>query len=133
MTKKSAKKIRSIVSNIDKQIWQYPCSVDESQGDSSNTDGTHQSPTELGLDTVQNSMSIVASPQKHGAQSEQVAIQAVNTGAMQVNYSNVQIAGPPPLLKSCFAGAEHSTESSAIPSPNIQYSVSPPPLIQCSD
>ena len=131
VTKKSAKKIRSVVSNSDEQVWQYP--VDESQGESSNTGGhgTRQSPTQLGLDTAQNSMSILASPRKHDAQKEEVAIQAVNTGAMQVNYSNVQIAshGPPPLLKSCFAGAEHST---TLPSPNFQYSVSPPSLTQCS-
>ena len=37
VTKKLPMKIRSIISDVDELVWQYPQSIDESQGDSLNT------------------------------------------------------------------------------------------------
>ena len=54
VTKKSAKKIRSVISDVDELAWQYPHSVGESQGDSSNTESDVAQPGEL----VPSSMSL---------------------------------------------------------------------------
>ena len=109
VTKQSAKKIKSIISDVDELAWQYPHCIVESQSDSPNTDVTH--------DSIPNSMSIVSSPQKVDIHltKEQVTFQPVNAGTLQVNYSNVQIAGPPPLVKSLsLTSVEHSIACPAI-------------------
>ena len=128
VTKKSAKKIKSTISDVDELAWQYPHCIVESQSDRSNTDVTH--------DSIPNSMLIVSSPQKVDIHStkEQVTFQPVNAGTLQVNYSNVQIPGPPPIVKSLpLTSVEHSIACPAIQSPHTQYSTSPPPLTRYSD
>ena len=127
VTKKSARKIKSIVSDVDQQAWQYPHSV-EVQGDSS---GTDTDITQPGIDIVPSSMSIVSSPQKLDVHSTKEQV-TVNTGTLQVNYSNVQIAGPPPLIKSPLVSAQQSA-SPIIASPHNQCTLSPPPLTEHSD
>lgn len=121
VTKKSAKKIKSIISDVDELAWHYP---HESQGDSSNADLV-QSGTDL------SQSSVVSSPQKVDVHSNKEQV-TVNTGTLQVNYSNVQIAGPPPLVKSLPLSNSQPSAYPAVASPYTQYTVSPPPLTQYS-
>ena len=68
VTKKLPMKVRSIISDVDELAWQYPQSIDESQGDSLNTGvSTHQSQineVQPGCDPIPRSMSIVSSQQR---------------------------------------------------------------------
>ena len=81
---------------------------------SSRTDTTHQLQTnevQPGHGPIPNSMSIGSLPQKIAIHStkEQVTFQPVHAGTLQVNYSNVQIVRPPPLVKSLpLTSVEHS-------------------------
>ena len=117
VTKKSAKKIKSIVSNADESVWEYPhsnlgTSDDEAHDDDSGTQSQLLS-SEFPTYNVQPgsasnssvSMSVMSSSRKSDshfniAAQDPITFQPVNTGTLQVNYSNVQIAGPPPLVKS---------------------------------
>ena len=103
---KSARKIKSIVSDVDEQAWQYPHSVDEIQGDSSGTDTDIQP----GVDIVPSSMSIVSPPQKLDVHSTKEQVTVI-TGCRN---SSLPIQLMPRVMQNCSLAHERVKRNQTI-------------------